>query len=396
MRIKWRQGVIGIIAMFMITIAVIFHTPMEVQADYNGGQGSGNTGSLGILNGGPAESKTAIAIYIIKLDSSNPKGYINYTGAEIIAKDGKSDEILAIPHNHREVVTKIGSLVPNRVYTSTKVPYPVRWNASAKSWEPNGDAVKTWLMSDARGKKVWENLVCDIWGQSIYDDMQEDLSQYYIIVEPLAWMHPYSGDNGIDPGFNWLATSQGWAIYYDRLGQSNGDKYIQKMTHQALPYSMVLDRDYFGLGSHAGEGMRRLVNSEIIGSGYGIHIIHLGDDSLQTTYDESQGDTPSPAPVESVGQITIVKNYREKDSTTNTYEEKGCYIKGGLSGKIEIEDEISYKVIGWAVSTTTTPSPTISSLTWESSIPNTITSTGTTPTTVAITTPSSCLYIISM
>lgn len=395
MRIKWRRGIIGIIALFIITIAVIFQTPIEAQADYNGGQGSGNTGSLGILNGGPAESKTAVALYIIKLDSSNPKGYINYTGAEIIVNYAKAPECAGIPHNHREVVTKIGSLVPNSVQQSDKVPYPVRWNASAKSWEPNGDAVKDWLMSGTT-EKEWEYWVKTIWGQSIYDDMQEDLSQYYIIVEPLAWMHPYERDNGKDPGFNWLATAQGWAIYYNNKGQSNGDKYIQKMTHQALPYSMVLDRDYFGLGSHAGEGMRRLENSEIIGSGYGIHIISLADPSLQTTYDESQGDTPSPAPIESVGQITIVKNYREKDRTTNTYEEKGCYIRNSLSGKIQIEDELSYKVVGWAVSTTTTPSPTISSLTWESSIPNTITSTGTTPTTVDITTPSTCLYIISM
>ena len=141
--------------------------------------------------------------------------------------------------------------------------------------------------------------------------------------------------------------------------------------------------------------MRRLVNSEIIGSGYGIHIISLADPSIQTTYDEPQGDTPSPAPTESTGQITIVKNYRIKNSTTNTYEEKGCYVRNSLSGKIEIEDEESYKVRGWAVSTTTTPSP-IPSLTWESSIPSTITSTGTTPTTVSITTPSTCLYIISM
>lgn len=396
MRIKWRQGVIGIIAMFIIIIAVIFQTPMEVQADYNGGQGSGNTGSLGILNGGPAESKTAVALYIIKLDSSNPNGYVRYTGAEILANSGKAHECEVIPHNHREVVTKIGDLIPNRVYPSNKVPYPVRWNASAKSWEPNGDAVKTWLMSKGiNGEITWEHWVKTIWGQSIYDNMQEDLSQYYIIVEPLAWMHPYKGNNGIDPGFNWLATSQGWAIYYNNLGQSNGDKYIQKMTHQALPYSMVLDRDYFGLGSHAGESMRRLVNSEIIGSGYGIHIISLADPSIQTTYDEPQGDTPSPAPTESTGQITIVKNYRIKNSTTNTYEEKGCYVRNSLSGKIEIEDEESYKVRGWAVSTTTTPSP-IPSLTWESSIPSTITSTGTTPTTVSITTPSTCLYIISM
>ena len=36
-------------------------------------------------------------------------------------------------------------------------------------------------------------------------------------------------------------------------------------------------------------------------------VIACGDSSIQTTYDESQGDIPSPAPIESVGQITIVK-----------------------------------------------------------------------------------------
>ena len=151
-----------------------------------------------------------------------------------------------------------------------------------------------------------------------------------------------------------------------------------------------------GFKAWGGSTSTKISDNEVKEYGVGMMVIACGDSSIQTTYDESQGDIPSPAPIESVGQITIVKNYREKDRTTNTYEEKGCYIRNSLSGKIEIEDELSYKVIGWAVSTTTTPSPTISSLTWESSIPNTITSTGTTPTTVDITTPSTCLYIISM
>ena len=386
-RVKLKAVLFILISLILFTIA-----PIVSYADYNGGQGSSNTGNLGVLNGGPSAAKTGIVVYIMKEDDNNPNILWKYTGAEIVVQSDKADEARMIPMSRRVMKTKLGDLIPNRVISFGHFENPVV--PDGNGWKANGDAVKEWLLTEVDGQTNWQYIAQHYWSDH-YDDIMADQSKFYLIFEPLAWMHPYKGNNGKDPGYNAMATAQGWADHYNNMGQPNGDKYINKMTHQALPYSMVLETPKFGLDAHAGESMRKLSYNEISGHGYGIHIIHLGDDSLQTTYDESQGDTPSPAPIESVGQITIVKNYREKDRTTNTKEEKGCYIRNSLSGKIEIEDEISYKVIGWAVSTTTTPSPTISSLTWESSIPNTITSTGTTPTTVDITTPSTCLYHVN-
>jgi hypothetical protein len=104
------------------------------------------------------------------------------------------------------------------------------------------------------------------------------------------------------------------------------------------------------------------------------------DIDIQTTYDESQGDTPAPPAKESEGTMQIVKSYRINKG--GTYEDKGTYSITNISENILIEDEQSYKVVGWKI--TTSDSTSVSSVSWETSVPGTVLDNGKTPTTVIL------------
>lgn len=112
----------------------------------------------------------------------------------------------------------------------------------------------------------------------------------------------------------------------------------------------------------------------------------------QTTYDESKGDIPAPPADESDGACTIVKNYRYSNDGGNTYIDAGCYNIKNIANKIIVENEQSYKVVGWKISNQT--STNINSLTWESSIPGKVTQTGTTEKTVQLSNTEKCLYVL--
>ncbi len=362
----------------ILLILILSLTPLStVQAGYNGGQG-GN-GSHGVGTIGASESNTALFMYFVYSGSGKPA-----TPGVIVSKYDLPDFGAG---NTNYKTKKVISLADTNAmkFTDEEAPYPILSKDGA--WISNGNAIREYLMTQAndgryRYQYILKSVFTDKW-DNVYDRIMEEPGEFCIVVQPVAILH-------CQTTYNRIATTDGWIQWV-------GSGYSHSFVSGAMYNCMVLERDRFGITAPTQtSGLHSMTDGQLETVGYGIHIIDLEDNPYQTTYDESQGDIPSPAPIESVGQITIVKNYREKDRTTNTYEEKGCYIRNSLSGKIEIEDELSYKVIGWAVSTTTTPSPTISSLTWESSIPNTITSTGTTPTTVDITTPSTCLYIISM
>lgn len=372
-----RESISKLLTILLILILSLTHLS-TVQAGYNGGQG-GN-GSHGVGTIGASESNTAFLMYFVYSGSGTPA-----TPAVLVSKQPIGD---FGAENTNYKTKKNMSLADKNAMkvTDSTAPYPILSKDGA--WISNGNAIRAYLTEQSPTTKMYryqailKSAFTDKW-DNVYDRIMEEPGEFCIVVQPVAILH-------CQTTYNRIATTDGWIQWV-------GSGYSHSFVSGAMYNCMVLERDRFGITAPTQtSGLHLMTDRQLETVGYGIHIIDLEDNPYQTTYDESQGDTPSPAPIESVGQITIVKNYREKDRTTNTKEEKGCYIRNSLSGKIEIEDELSYKVIGWAVSTTTTPSPTISSLTWESSIPNTITSTGTTPTTVDITTPSTCLYVLSM
>lgn len=448
MRIKWRQGGIGIIAMFMIIIAIIFQTPMEAQAeDFNinklaqmfvdavGGASGGNN-SFDTIQGGISYKRTGYMCYLLTKDGNTIPG--------MTAKAFNSPGYSELSGATWQCFSKKGG------YSVGSWTKEAPWNLPPfdNNQNTNVSQIKAWMTQKSSGVQNGVQFVKDNWGDDVKEKFKD--GEYILVIETILHFQPqkivssqpmqsvtFAQIKGIllsRYGINIETMPSAQQIELVKKAQrlwnekvaQEGDKYrkvgnpIIGTCYDCIEYEKAVggDTNVFsaftnriavfaemieGNGAGVKAGFRawggststKISDNEVKEYGVGMMVIACGDSSIQTTYDESQGDTPSPAPIESVGQITIVKNYREKDSTTNTYEEKGCYTRNSLSGKIEIEDEESYKVRGWAVSTTTTPSP-IPSLTWESSIPSTITSTGTTPTTVSITTPSTCLYIISM
>ena len=448
MRIKWRQGVIGIIALFMIIVAIIFQTPMEAQAeDFNinklaqmfvdavGGASGGNN-TFDIIQGGISYKRTGYMCYLLTKDGNTIPG--------MTAKAFYSPGYSSLSGATWQCFSKKGG------YSVGSWTKEAPWNLPPfdNNQNTNVSQIKAWMTQKSSGVQNGVQFVKDNWGDDVKEKFKD--GDYILVIETILHFQPqkivssqpmqsvtFAQIKGIllsRYGINIETMPSAQQIELVKKAQrlwnekvaQEGDKYkkvgspIIGTCYDCIEYEKAVggDTNVFsaftnriavfaemieGNGAGVKAGFRawggststKISDNEVKEYGVGMMVIACGDSSIQTTYDESQGDTPSPAPIESVGQITIVKNYREKDSTTNTYEEKGCYVRNSLSGKIQIEDELSYKVKGWAVSTTTPPSP-IPSLTWESSIPSTITSTGTTPTTVSITTPSTCLYIISM
>ena len=128
---------------------------------------------------------------------------------------------------------------------------------------------------------------------------------------------------------------------------------------------------------------------------YGISMIVIsakdggGDD--QTTCDEPEQPKPHPAPNESTGTTTIIKHYRTMDKAGKMVSDDGCFKTDNVSNRIDIEDEDTYKVVGFKISTTVQDN--IPSETWETVVPA-VTRQGDKPETVELTTPEICLYVL--
>jgi len=133
-----------------------------------------------------------------------------------------------------------------------------------------------------------------------------------------------------------------------------------------------------------------LSDDQVFNYGVAMMIIHANSPA-QTTCNEPLQPSPHDPPIESTGHTTIVKSYRTKDPT-NTLIDDGTYSTSDLGTQILIENEQEYQVVGWKTSTTTNTS--ISSISWESSVPSSVQQQGTTPTSVTLQPIETCLYVL--
>ena len=136
---------------------------------------------------------------------------------------------------------------------------------------------------------------------------------------------------------------------------------------------------------HESYGNNLLTNEQVTNLAVAMMVFTAQTDT-QTTCDEPQRPAPHKAPVESTGNVTIIKNYRTKDGTQLT--DDGCFVTQNVSSDITIESEGKYQVVGWATSSSTS---TIDSITW--SVPSPITQ-GTTPTTITLEGTEKSLYVL--
>ena len=174
-------------------------------------------------------------------------------------------------------------------------------------------------------------------------------------------------------------------IAYDVWDTTVFDSYLNNVA----PHAEKIAKSEAGFTAYPGSGT--ISNKEVSDYGVAMMIVHCAD-LAQTTCDETQGDTPHNPPKESEGEVTIIKSYREKNPTTGTYIDKGTHHLNKLSPNITIEDEPTYKVVGWK--TSTSGNTGISSLTWESDVPSIIGQTGTTATSVTLPATQKYLYVL--
>ena len=136
---------------------------------------------------------------------------------------------------------------------------------------------------------------------------------------------------------------------------------------------------------HSSYGNNLLSNQQVTDLAVAMMVFTAQTDT-QTTADEPKIPTPHPAPVESTGNFSIIKNYRTKEGDTLT--DDGCFTTSNLGNQIQIENERDYQVVGWATSSSTS---TIPSTTWP--VPSPIKQ-GTTPSSVTLDSAEKCLYVL--
>lgn len=366
---------------FILAIMIIITFPFTAYADNESGNGTGDAGSSGthIIAGGAASYKSAYLVYIVDGNGSliTPVVEAAIDGAKVPPTDG----------NFNYEKSKFGNQAPSSFVTISGIPTPF-----SSSGDGNGAVLKSTLLSKNGDSYLASAIIKTYFGDSVKEQFIKSSNDMYLIFEGVYW---FTMNEGNLKGQTIVATASGWAKAQQENGYpQNGTKVFSRYTNNIFANCMKFEVTQLGLNPCPSG---KQTNDVIMSSASGIisvwnNEVNQGKSGEQTTYDESKGDTPAPPADESDGAYTIVKNYRYSNDGGNTYIDAGCYNIKNIASKIIIENEQSYKVVGWKISNQT--STNISSVTWEGSIPGKVTQTGTTEKTVQLSSAERCLYVL--
>jgi hypothetical protein len=366
---------------FILAIMIIITVPFTAYADGENGNGTGDAGSSGthIFAGGAASYKSAYLIYIVDGNGNliTPVVEAAISGAKVPPTDG----------NFNYEKSKFGNQAPSRFTTISGIPTPF-----SSSGDGNGAVLKSTLLSKNGDSYLASAIIKTYFGDSVKEQFIKSSNDMYLIFEGVYW---FTMNEGNLKGQTVVATASGWAKAQQENGYpQNGTKVFSRYTNNIFANCMKFEVTQLGLNPCPSG---KQTNDVIMSSASGIisvwnNEVNQGKSGEQTTYDESKGDTPAPPADESDGAYTIVKNYRYSNDGGNTYIDAGCYNIKNIASKIIIENEQSYKVVGWKISNQT--STNINSVTWEGSIPGKVTQTGTTEKTVQLSSTERCLYVL--
>lgn len=366
---------------FILAIMIIITVPFTAYAGDENGNGTGDAGSSGthIFAGGAASYKSAYLIYIVDGNGSliTPVVEAAIDGAKVPPIDG----------NFNYEKSKFGNQAPSSFVTISGIPTPF-----SSSGDGNGAVLKSTLLSKNGDSYLASAIIKTYFGDSVKEQFIKSSNDMYLIFEGVYW---FTMNEGNLKGQTVVATASGWAKAQQENGYpQNGTKVFSRYTNNIFANCMKFEVTQLGLNPCPSG---KQTNDVIMSSASGIisvwnNEVNQGKSGEQTTYDESKGDTPAPPADESDGAYTIVKNYRYSNDGGNTYIDAGCYNIKNIASKIIIENEQSYKVVGWKISNQT--STNISSVTWEGSIPGKVTQTGTTEKTVQLSSAERCLYVL--
>lgn len=372
------------IVIFIITILLVLPLSLtNVYADGYNGTGGGTGGVGGSASGGASSNKCGYRLYVV-----DEHGYPVSKAVDLV-----TDKTINCDKNYRNA--RIGSINAESQLRQIPDDMPRPYYYEGSSFKGNGAALRAWAVADnGSGEQNILQLISNELGIEVYNlfDPSKTDDTYYCILEPITWHDIFSNKpNSENTGKSAYGTFYNWMQLYNTLGLTS--TFTSSLDNDVLGNCMILQRDELGL-SKPSSSLENFSLDNINGIGYGIHIYSNTDlvGDIQTTYDESKGDTPAKPADESDGSYTIVKNYRCSDDGGNTYTDAGCYNIKNIAGTIKIEDEQSYKVAGYKISTT--ESTNINSLTWESSVPGTITKSGKDTGTVKLSNSEKCLYVL--
>lgn len=352
----------------VITLILFISLPTSVYADNAGGGGSGAVDGSNI--GGASQDKSGFRMYVV-----DENGVLQSKVIDLVYKQPQAD----IAGN----TTRLGNgtvNIPSDVYIMpTDMPRPFIYNGG---FVGNGITVREWMRSRGdNGAQHIVNLIHEYMGENVESLFAGTTDSYYLILEDICWHNIYTTeDASSNSGVCFYGTFYNWMQFYAANGMANGG-FTRTLDNNVLGRCLVLQNDQtnFNLVRPTSTGSLDL---NVVGNqGFGMQIywnLEILNDA-QTTFDENCGDTPDKAPDESNGATNIVKNYRLKKSD-GTYTDEGCFLKSNTSNTIKIEDEVSYKVVGWKTSNKSTYP--INSVSWN--VPGTISQQGTSSQTVTL------------
>lgn len=323
------------IAVSLTTLPYITE-PIQVQAAEGNGTDDDSGDPTQTKAGWPSASKTGWLVYLVENKS------------DTVVSDVVALTCGGTPQGAMYLSTRIGNMLPSRtggvVAWTPATPYDT-------SGSPNGTKIKNWMLKDdGRGTENWYNVVKLLWGEQKAIDMAAN--DYSLIMEPFYWANIGKG---------WVcANAKGWGQYLSATyGRENkGPSFTSRYTNGVFAHCAKFEFDKWGLTHY--EGGSRLLNWEM--EYYAVGIMSITPRTkYQTTCDEPLQPACHPAPSESTGSTTVIKNYRTK-LPDNTYTDDGCFKTQNVSNKIIIEEEEEYKVVGW-VTTNATTHP-IDSINW--------------------------------
>lgn len=364
---------------FILAMVLIMTFPISAFADGSGNGTGDDTDNSGVhyVTGGASYQKAAYLIYIVDKNGNliTPIVEAAIDGCKEPPADANFDYELS----------KFGNKAPTRFVTISGVPTPF-----TSGGDGNGALLKQALLSkNSDGNCKADGVITTYFGGAVAEQFKTSNEDMYLIFEGVYWL---TMNNGSHSGETLVATATGWAKAQEAYGCGEyGSSTFSKYTNNIYPNCMKFEFSQLGLNPCPSD---KQTNSTIMSSASGITSVWNNEirEQAQTTYDESKGDAPAKPADESDGTYTIVKNYRYSNDNGSSYTDAGCFNIKNIASTIKIEDEQSYKVVGYKISTT--ESTNINSLTWESSVPGTITQSGTTAKTVTLSNSEKCLYVL--
>lgn len=337
---KIKSNLLSIFLAVAVSITTLPYTtaPLLIYADNAGGGDSGGGTAENV--GGASDSRCGYRMYVVDkngnllsrvVDLVSQAPTTNKAGLSTRVGGGNTSELLLMPSD---------------------MPKPFKHNGIC--FMGNGMQTKAWMRSKgADGQQNIVTLIEKYLGADVAEQFEDLSEEKFCVLEPIAWHNIYLGNKSTtNTGFGYYGSFYNWMQTYAEMGLADGG-FTKQLDNRILGRCLTLERDQPNLGLMRPTYSGLLDLATVGNEGFGIQLYSNLEKAMQTTCDEPLQPNCHPAPSESEGKTTIVKNYRTK-LPDNTYTEDGCFKTQNVSNKIIIEEEEEYKVVGWVTTNATT------------------------------------------